>query len=117
MTIYCPKCGAPNEGGCQFCNKCGALLNQPAPPTTSTQTGTNVAGVRRKSGYAQAALILGLIGIIINPCLLFAIIFGAVALNKMKTAPNLEGRGQALAGLWIGIIGLILWIFAIIWLF
>ena len=117
MTIYCPKCGAPNDGGCQFCNKCGAALNQPTPRTASPQTDTSVAGIKRKSGHAQAALILGLIGIIINPCLIFAIIFGAIALNKMKTDPNLEGRGQALAGLWIGIIGLILWILAIIWLF
>jgi hypothetical protein len=35
----------------------------------------------------------------------------------MKKDPNLEGRGQALAGLWIGIIGLVLWILAIFWLF
>jgi len=117
MTIYCPKCGAPNEGGSQFCTKCGAPLDQPSQPAASPETGTNIAGIKRKSGYAQAALILGLIGIIFNPCLILAIIFGAVALKKMKTDPNLEGRGQALAGLWIGIIGLILWILAIIWLF
>jgi hypothetical protein len=102
---------------CYFFRKCGAPLNQPTPSTASPQTGTTVTGIKRKSGYAQAALILDFIGIIINPCLIFAIIFGAVALNKMKTDPNLKGREQALTGLWIGIIGLILWILAIIWLF
>jgi len=117
MTVYCPKCGAPNEGGSQFCNKCGAPLDQPNTPIASPQTNDNVQPAKRKSGHATASLILGLIGIIINPCLIFAIIFGAIALNKMKKDPNLEGRGQALAGLWIGIIGLVLWILAIFWLF
>ena len=117
MTVYCPKRGAPNEGGSQFCNKCGAPLDQPNTPIASPQTNDNVLPAKRKSGHATASLILGLIGIIVNPCLIFAIIFGAIALNKMKKDPNLEGRGQALAGLWIGIIGLVLWIFAIFWLF
>jgi uncharacterized membrane protein YvbJ len=118
MTTYCPKCGAPNEGGSQFFNKCGASLDQPNTPVTSLQTNDTVQGTKkRQSGYATASLILGLIGIIINPCLIFAIIFGAVALNKMKKDPNLEGSGQALAGLWIGIIGLVLCILAIFWLF
>jgi uncharacterized membrane protein YvbJ len=117
MTIYCSKCGAPNEGGSQFCNKCGAQLEQATPPIASAQTNIAVQGTKHKSGYAAASLVLALVGIIINPCLIFAIIFGAMALNKMKNDPNLEGRGQALAGLWIGIIGLILWILAIFWLF
>ena len=116
MTIYCSKCGAPNDGGSQFCNKCGATLNQTTTPAASPQTNTNVAGTKKQSGLATAALTLGLIGIIINPCLIFAIIFGAVALNKMNKDPNLEGKGKALAGLWIGIIGLVLWILALIWL-
>ena len=117
MTIYCPKCGAPNEGGSQFCNKCGTQLEQITPPMPSAQTNIGVQGTKHKSGYATASLVLALVGIIINPCLIFAIIYGAIALNKMKKDPNLEGRGQALAGLWIGIIGLILWILAIFWLF
>jgi len=117
MTVYCPKRGAPNEGGSQFCNKCGAPLDQPNTPIASPQTNDNVLPAKRKSGHATASLILGLIGIIVNPCLIFAIIFGAIALNKMKKDLNLEGRGQALAGLWIGIIGLVLWILAIFWLF
>jgi uncharacterized membrane protein YvbJ len=117
MTVYCSKCGAPNEGGSQFCNKCGAQLEQTTPPIASAQTNEDVQVTKRKSGHATASLILGLIGIIINPCLIFAIVFGVIALNKRKKDPNLEGRGQALAGLWIGIIGLVLWILAIFWLF
>ena len=66
MTIYCPKCGAPNEGGSQFCNKCGAPLDQPNTPVTSLQTNDTVQVTKRKSGYATASLILGLIGIILD---------------------------------------------------
>jgi uncharacterized membrane protein YvbJ len=121
--MYCPKCGTQSSEGDVFCRKCGFPLNQATPvadPTPPPQTNANIQGTigaKRKSGMAQASLILAFVGILINPCLIFAIIFGAVALNKMKTDPNLEGRSAALTGLWIGIIGLILWIFAIFWLF
>jgi uncharacterized membrane protein YvbJ len=121
--MYCPKCGTHSSEGDIFCRKCGFPLNTAMPaaaPTPIPQINANIQGtngIKRKSGYAQAALILGLIGILINPCLIFAIIFGAVALNKMKTDPNLEGRGQALTGLWIGIFGLIIWILALIFIF
>ncbi|MBN1366707.1 MAG: DUF4190 domain-containing protein [Dehalococcoidales bacterium] len=47
---------------------------------------------------------------------MFALIFGAIALNQMGKDPNLSGRGLAIAGLVLGIIGCvgyIIWIIAI----
>jgi hypothetical protein len=62
----------------------------------------------RTSGFAIAALVLGIIGVI-----LLSVIFGIVALVKIRGNPQLRGKGMAIAGLilsglWlVGIIALI----------
>ncbi len=58
-------------------------------------------------GFAVAALVLGILSLFIFPfvCGPLAIIFGGIALKRASNNPNKEGRGLALAGLIIGIIG------------
>lgn len=70
------------------------------------ESGTAAGGT---SGKATAALVLGIIGMLIVPviCSTLAIIFGAMAMGDTSRNPQLGGRGQAIAGLVLGIIGLV----------
>jgi len=77
--------------------------------------GEKITG-QRTSGLAIASLVLGIIGLvlfmtIIPPvvCSILAIIFGAIALKKIKKDSSLKGgRGLAITGIVLGIITLIL---------
>lgn len=71
---------------------------------------------QKKNGMAVAALVLGIISIalfwtgwIAVICGVLAIIFGVVALNKVKADPDLaHTKGKAKGGLIMGIIGAVL---------
>ena len=64
----------------------------------------------RRSGRATAALVLGIVGVLVFPvvCSTLAIIFGALALRDMGTNENVRGRPMAWWGLGLGIAGLLL---------
>lgn len=66
-------------------------------------------GAQRSSGKATAALILGIVGLIVLPivCSTLAIIFGALAMGDTSKDPALTGRGRAIAGIILGVVGLI----------
>jgi len=72
---------------------------------------------KKTAGMATASLICGIAGIFINllgiPSLL-AIIFGIISLVKISRNPNLKGKGFAIAGIILGVVGIILMIFLII---
>jgi hypothetical protein len=64
-----------------------------------------------------ASLVLGIVGIPL--CFLFipsllAVIFGAVALNQIKSDPNQSGRGRAIAGIILGSVALALIVLALV---
>ena len=120
--MYCSKCGTQSSEGDLFCRKCGSQFSDATPmppptPATTTQPRQNEVVTKRKSGFAVASLILGIVGLIISPCLIFGIVFGAVALGQTGKNHQLSGRGMALAGLCISVIGIILWVLAIIFFF
>lgn len=61
------------------------------------------------SGLAIASLVCGIVsflilGVVLGP---LAIIFGGVALSKIKKNPEIKGRGLAVAGLVLGIVATI----------
>jgi len=64
----------------------------------------------RRSGRATAALVLGIVGILVFPvvCSTLAIIFGALALRDMGPDPEVRGRSMAWWGLGLGIAGLLI---------
>ena len=35
-TVHCPECGATNDEGANYCQRCGAFLAQSDPPTGTT---------------------------------------------------------------------------------
>ena len=91
--MYCPKCKVENPEDSQLCRSCGQRLTEANGPTP--------AHMKETSGYAIAALVLGLL----SPfsCMLTglpAIIFGMIALVKIKQASaRLKGNGLAIVGI------------------
>ncbi len=112
--MFCSKCGNQVSENDTFCGKCGVPVPKPTttpPPPSQAAPAAQASPVqvvvqeKRTSGMAVAALVLGILGLS-----LFAIIFGAIAMNQTKRDPNLSGRGLAIAGLVLGIIGMISWV-------
>jgi hypothetical protein len=122
--MNCPKCGVLNEDTNKFCKNCGAALIYvaagppvpPAPPAPEVQPvlpNSPADEVKRSSGFAVASLVLGIIGLIINPLSILAIIFGGLSLSEIRKNPSLGGKGMATAGLVLGIIVAAIWVLVI----
>jgi hypothetical protein len=75
-----------------------------APPAAGAVT------ERKKSGKAIAALVCGIIGILILGVILgpIAVILGSIARKEIAANPSLDGAGMALAGIITGAIGFVL---------
>jgi hypothetical protein len=60
-------------------------------------------------GLAVASLVTGIVGFFVFgiPLGAMAIVFGTIALSKIKSNPGLSGKGMAIAGLILGIIDII----------
>lgn len=86
-----------------------STLEYGAPEATSSQPAQAPAAHHRNSGKAVAALVLGIVGLLIFPivCSTLAIIFGVMGRNEIDRDPSLSGRGMATAGLVMGIIGIV----------
>ncbi|MBW2981250.1 DUF4190 domain-containing protein [Candidatus Woesearchaeota archaeon] len=71
-----------------------------------------------KKGLAIASLVCGLLFWFSIPgfiCSVLAIIFGVMQLNKIKKKPKeFGGKGMAIAGLVLGIVGIIFWLLTLI---
>ncbi len=99
--MYCPKCGKENPDDAQLCHSCSSVL-------TSTSTIAPALAVKT-SGLAIAALVLGILtfftfGITAIP----ALILGIISLVKIeKSGGRLTGRGFAIAGIVVPVLGFI----------
>ncbi|MGI9027841.1 MAG: zinc-ribbon domain-containing protein [Candidatus Saccharimonadales bacterium] len=135
--MQCANCGNDLKQGARFCGNCGAQFMLPPPvqpaetPTPASITGgqpqpvpsTQNAGPppayavpkQPRSGFSVTSLILGIVSIlsfiiwfISIPFAIAAIVFGFI--GKPKGSP-----GMALAGIIMGIIGIILSVAFVIW--
>ena len=64
-------------------------------------------------------MVLGIVGILFFGIILgpLAIIFGSIAINRINEQPHeLEGRGMAKAGIICGVIAVVIYIIAIIFI-
>jgi hypothetical protein len=118
--MFCPKCGAQVDQGSNYCQKCGAAVAQPAgtaafPP----QSAPEMVSVAKTSGMAIGSLVLGIVSFFFNPvllCSILAIIFGGMSMGQINRSNGaLKGKGQATAGLILGIIGIIIMIIVWVW--
>lgn len=57
---------------------------------------TPMAGGKSHQGMAIAGFVLSLL--VFFPCTILGLIFSLIALNGMKTSPNQDGKGLAIAG-------------------
>jgi uncharacterized membrane protein YvbJ len=109
--MFCPKCGAQNADGSQFCSSCGAGLVQTAAPAPAAAT---VVVAEKTSGMAVAALVMGIVSFLLfGPLAILAIIFGAIGISQ-ASKPNVKGKGMAVTGLILGIVGGGFWIIMLI---
>jgi hypothetical protein len=68
---------------------------------------------------AVLSLVMGLLGLVgILPLIgsILAIIFASIARNDMARNPNQSGQGLAQGGMILGIIGLVLWALALLFI-
>jgi hypothetical protein len=70
------------------------------------------SGQQQKSalGFAIASIVCGIIGLFVAGFILgiLAIIFGGIALKRIRMNPSLQGRGLAITGMVLGLIDVIL---------
>lgn len=69
--------------------------------------------VRPRNGMGVASLVLGVIGFLIGPASILAIVFGRIGLNRVACG-EATNRGMAQAGFVLGIVTLALWILGLI---
>ena len=108
--MFCPNCGTQNNDGVNFCANCGANLYQNAAPSVAPiaampQQKTNVLCIVGLIVSLASILFLGttaIIGLILS-------IIGLISAGKK----NEKGKGQAIAGIIISSILVVVWIFAI----
>jgi cytochrome c biogenesis factor len=100
--MKCTSCGVELAENATSCPTCGAVVVVSATPTAPiAEKQTNVMAI--------VGFIISLVSLFWNGyfiCSILAIIFSAVGLNKVKTANS--GKGLAIAGLVIGIVGIVL---------
>ena len=112
MSKYCTKCGKELKKEDIFCGYCGNQMIE------ETEDGEKVVTVSKTNGLAVAGFVVSLASLLINfwgITSVVGIILSAVALSQIKKT-NESGKGFALAGLIIGIIGIIIMFVAFLFL-
>jgi DNA-directed RNA polymerase subunit RPC12/RpoP len=100
QIIRCPRCSAASPITANNCKACGMPF---------TMEGTTLEAAGTSNGFCVAALVLGIIGIpasctMIAPIL--AIVFGSIGYSQVsKSGGEGGGRGMAIAGIVLGVIG------------
>ncbi len=100
QQIKCPRCSALSAITANNCKACGMPF---------TMEGTTLEATGTSNGFCVASLVLGIIGIpafctVITP--LLALIFGVIGLIQVsQSGAGGGGRGMAIAGIILGIIG------------
>jgi hypothetical protein len=80
----------------------------PPPPPFSPAYAHPALGPSRSNGPAVTSLVCGIAGIIPFVPSLLAMVFGLVGLNRAKQLGG-AGRGMAISGLILGVLGLVVW--------
>lgn len=112
--MKCPSCNAENADDAYYCTACRVLIQLPPPPSASTPSYQSqddpllrmVLPIGR-SGLAIAAGYLGLFSFIVIPAPL-ALLISILALKDIKKNPKKLGKGRAIFGLVMGILGSLL---------
>lgn len=106
-----------------------AYPGQPPPAVGGYSFGPQTAqpvAASKKNGMAVAAFVLGLLGWLLGwipplipftvIMLILAIIFGAIANGRANDDPAVGGKGLAIAGLVLGILGLVTYLLVVLFM-
>lgn len=117
MSKFCSDCGAEIQENVKFCNNCGKNVQvtvvEPEVMAVKQEKEQETTVERKHDGFAITSLVLSLVGIFVGRfvCSILGLIFGILALNRIKKS-NKKGRGMAIAG--ISVSGAILSIVVIV---
>lgn len=105
--VECKTCGARVDRGEYSCPVCGAPLSNNTKATYNDYRPMS----NEKSKMATAGMILGIIGAVLISLLLsvLGLIFGIIGLTQVNSGKG-ANKGQALAGIILGAIGIVLYI-------
>jgi predicted RNA-binding Zn-ribbon protein involved in translation (DUF1610 family) len=102
----CPECGEMIVSGAAKCRYCDAIFD------FRLRQGARGHG-QSYSGFSIASMVLGIIsvftacfGIVLG---IVGLIFGVLALNGIKQSRSMEGRGMAVAGVILSLLGSVGW--------
>jgi hypothetical protein len=100
--ITCPRCSATSLITSNNCGSCGMPF---------TMEGTTIEVSSSSNGFAVASIVLGFVGI--APCMfalpgILAITFGIIALVRISNHEGAQGKGLAIAGISLGVLGLLI---------
>lgn len=102
--MFCWKCGKENEEIALHCVHCGVQIKPAATGGIEDIPGMHLVLPVGCSGWAVAAGYLGLFAVtgVLAP---FAIVAGILALRDLKRNPKKRGKGRAIFGIVMGILG------------
>lgn len=111
VTKLCSSCSTLSETEKTFCPECGTpFVKGPNPGATA----------KRSNGKALTSMILGICGLVLFGVILgvIALVFALIARNEIdaENPPTSRNRGQATAGLVLGIIDIVFGFWWIWWL-
>jgi uncharacterized RDD family membrane protein YckC len=114
-TLYCNKCGTPNDAAAQFCSRCGTVLNPAMTPAGSAPAAPLSAGVAvapyapvQAAGVRYGGFWIRVVAFIIDavivrvPVRIVAAIFGLSGFALRGLGPDGFGRGAELPMLIFG---------------
>lgn len=126
---YCTNCGSEVKESDSFCVSCGspiAHINEPVktessadslfgfddqPKSTINETNTYNSSQPQNTAEPEKTNSMCLAGFILSIFFSFiGLIVSCVGLSQLKKNPNEKGRGFAVAGIVIGIIGTVIYI-------
>jgi len=103
--MLCPNCLTNNEENAEVCSKCGRNFRTGVTPKENRQPiNASFAIPVGRTGLAIAAGYLGLFSIL-PPFAPISLIVSIIALRQLKKNPGNLGRGRAVFGLIMGILG------------
>jgi len=103
--MFCPSCGTQNDDSTEMCVKCGLNLKNPSQALEKKEASALSSVV--PIGRTRLSILAGYLGLF---CIIpffapIALIVSIFALKQLKNHPEKLGKGRAIFGLVMGLLG------------
>ena len=116
--MFCIHCGKELPEAAAFCPGCGKAVKAETAAVTVCHVDDEVRYLIPNNNYALVSYYVGLFsalfGIVLGPT---AIVTGIKGIRYSKAHPEAHGRNHAVAGIVLGTLGLLIWLFAAVLIF